>query len=76
MAYPFAGACPADHPVVLPKLTLTVVYPITDGKGASLSSGDATTLHADFWNTWQQAALEQEVANCLNAGLVCGELQG
>jgi len=37
-----------------------------------LSSGDPTTLHADFWNTWQQAALEQAVADCLNAGSSAG----
>ena len=27
-----------------------------------------TAMHADFWNTWQQAALEQYVAGCLQQG--------
>ena len=75
MAYPTKSRCPADHPVPLPKLTVLVDYQVTSAVGAMLSSGDPTTLHADFWNTWQQAALEQAVAGCLNAGVVCGHVR-
>ena len=28
-------------------------------------------MHADFWNTWNQARLEQLVSNCVNAGKKC-----
>jgi hypothetical protein len=39
--------------------------PTTTGK-VTLSSGDATTMHADFWNTWNQAMLEHLVQRCIN----------
>ena len=29
------------------------------------------SLHADFWNTWNQTVLERTVADCLNAGDSC-----
>jgi hypothetical protein len=39
--------------------------PTTTGK-VTLSSGDASTMHADFWNTWNQAMLEHLVQRCIN----------
>ena len=30
------------------------------------------TAHADFWNTWQPAALRYLVTNCINAQISCG----
>lgn len=65
------GSCPASHPVVLPQLQLAVDYPPLDPQALSFSSGSIDTAHADFWNVWDQDALEQEVAWCLNRGLVC-----
>lgn len=77
MAYPdSAGTCPTDHPVPIARVGINVRYPIHDGTGASLSSGDPTTLHADFWNTWQQAGLDQLVTTCLQANIDCGLLTG
>lgn len=44
--------------------------------GYRLSSGAPDTLHADFWNTWQQGALERLVTDCLNGGIGCGKQIG
>ena len=32
------------------------------------------TLHADFWNTWDQDTLNQLVNTCLNGNVDCGKL--
>ncbi len=64
--------CPADHPVAVPQLQVTIDYPPVDPTGLSLASGSILTGHADFWNVWDQDKLEGEVANCLNRNLICG----
>jgi hypothetical protein len=61
--------------VPVPALTLVLVYPITDGTTVSLSSGAARTLHADFWNTWDQAALESLTQMCIVGAGGCGILR-
>mgnify|MGYP000950779894 CR=1 FL=1 len=77
LAYSKAGACPADHPVPVPQLTLSVVYPATAGEhDYSLASGDLTTAHADFFNSWDQQRLETEVRLCLHRGVVCSVASG
>ena len=73
----------------LPKVSVRVHYPIVDPcLGAepcgpedasdgnirlTFSSGDHTTFHGDFWNTWDQKPLNRLVERCLNAGLECGK---
>ena len=69
------AGCPSTHPVPVPALTLVLVYPITDGTTVSLSSGAAKTLHADFWNTWDQAALESFTQMCIVGAGGCGILR-
>ncbi len=64
--------CPDTHPVAMPQLTIGIDFPPVDPTGLSLASGDITTLHADFWNVWDQAKLEREVESCINRDLVCG----
>jgi len=66
------GGCPESHPVAMPKLMIGIDYPPIDPVGLSLASGGIETLHADFWNVWDQAKLEREVEVCLNRNLVCG----
>jgi Domain of unknown function (DUF1996) len=67
MAYQTGRGCPSSHPVAVPRLVMVVRYiGVHDARGYTLSSGDATTMHADFWNTWQQRALEKLVDDCLN----------
>jgi hypothetical protein len=66
--------CPASHPVKIPQLHLRVIYPARDGARYHLAD-HASIGHADFWNTWGQAALEQAVMGCLRAGKNCDQLQ-
>lgn len=73
VAYSAAGECPPDHPVHIPQLQFAVDWPVPETvDGLALSSGDIHSGHADFWNAWDQAALEREVAACLHRDLPCG----
>jgi hypothetical protein len=66
-------ACPASHPVRLPGMSVFGLF-VPDGlnsNGFKLSSDiergtvPGTSMHADFWNTWQQSELERIVQTCL-----------
>lgn len=49
--------CPSTHPIPVPTLTINANFPIPTTSGqVTLSSGAASTMHADFWNTWDQNA--------------------
>jgi hypothetical protein len=65
-------ACPASHPVLVPKLKLGIRYPTTGGPGVRLSSGGINTAHADFMNGWDPSKLATLVRACLNADKYCG----
>jgi hypothetical protein len=73
VVYPSSGVCPAAYPRVLPRLIFRIEYPVgkTTGK-ITLSSGASYTIHADFWNTWQQDSLNRLVLRCLRTGDDCG----
>ncbi len=77
MAYPNGAKCPTSHPVRVPRLSLHFTWDVTDGTGYSLASdmdegmSAGESLHADFWNTWNQGALEMLVNTCLNTGSSC-----
>lgn len=63
--------CPADHPIHVPRLNLKNVYDTygdyQNGKSAiTLSSGAPATMHADFWNTWDQDIFAKSINYCLN----------
>lgn len=65
--------------VQVPRLRLHIRYKVQDAEGFTLSSdeGDMVpgqSLHADFWNTWNQDALRFLVRRCLNAGRACAEM--
>ena len=74
MAYPTAGACPADHPVAVPVITLIYRYPVSGAHEFALSSGGVYSAHADFFNAWNQGRLTQLVNFCLNGLRHCGRL--
>jgi Domain of unknown function (DUF1996) len=80
VVYPVSGSCPEGFAHVLPKLSERVHFGIMnplnpDGSVAlSLASGPYYTLHADFWNSWQQERLDQLVAGCLVAAVHCGSV--
>jgi hypothetical protein len=76
MAYSRFGRCPADHPVIVPRLSEDFGYPILDGTGITLASGSYFTAHADFWNTWQQSTMVRLTRDCINRGRQCGPQRG
>jgi hypothetical protein len=72
-------ACPSSHPVRIPKISFHVVFQIKNGEGTYLSSDEdkpgGTTMHADFWNTWDQGVLRDAVTTCLNGKIDCRRLK-
>jgi hypothetical protein len=59
--------CPDMHPIPVPTLTVNANFNIPTTSGTvTLSSGDASTMHADFWNTWDQPTLDYLVKHCIN----------
>jgi len=77
MAYPVRGACPVSHPVGLPSVGIRVRWKTVRGVPSSqlsLSSGGQFSLHADFWNVWNPAAMEWLVAHCLNQTQNCTDI--
>lgn len=76
MARAKGSTCPAGFPVKVPQINLFIRYPAgLDGANARLSDG-TIALHADFWNTWNQAELARLVSTCLNVGKNCGQVTG
>jgi hypothetical protein len=68
------NGCPADHPVQLPAIKLNMRFDVSNCIEAEchLASdmsdmAPGSSLHADFWNTWQQDALVSLVSTKLNA---------
>jgi hypothetical protein len=80
VVYPEAGGCPDGFDHVLPRISERIHYGIMDPlnpdgtMALSLSSGPTWTYHADFWNTWQQARLDQFVSECIVASVHCGSV--
>ncbi|KAA0235282.1 MAG: hypothetical protein JJLCMIEE_01614 [Acidimicrobiales bacterium] len=72
VAYGGGEGCPPSHPVAIPQLTLAVRYPIYGPiEGLSLAPGSLLQGHADFFNAWDPAKLENEIGSCLQRGVVC-----
>jgi Domain of unknown function (DUF1996) len=80
MAYanPNTGACPADHPISLPEVDLSIsYYDIAGGAQYELSSQLASpshspyTMHGDFFAAWNPRVQNALVGACLNAGRGC-----
>jgi Domain of unknown function (DUF1996) len=63
--------CPKSHPVPVPELSYSIRLPFHDGRHVKLSSGPFYTMHADFWNAWNQRSLRRLVDKCLHAGIEC-----
>ena len=80
VAYPLRShgirTCPASHPVVLPRLIMRISWPISNGRDVTLASGRTYTLHADFFNAWDETAQRELVDKCINAGIDCGKQIG
>jgi len=64
-----AVVCPAGTDYKMPALRLTVSWDYRgDGRDLNLASDGAVrfSMHADFWNTWQQSSLNSMVSRCIN----------
>ena len=70
MAFSTGKGCPASHPVLVPEVTVLPRYAVSV-TGHTLSSGALSTMHGDFWNTWDQDGLEALVDRCLNGTTSC-----
>ncbi|GIG01180.1 DUF1996 domain-containing protein [Catellatospora citrea] len=67
------GVCPPSHPVPIPSVSFVISYKALSTKtdGITLSSGNSFSMHADFFNGWDEDALAARVRNCLNQGVKC-----
>ncbi|GAA2542327.1 hypothetical protein GCM10010435_07450 [Winogradskya consettensis] len=73
MAYPVNNACPASHPVVVPKLRQVMRYPVNGNTaGFRLASGRGYTMHGDFFNAWPVDELARRVNDCIRPIIKCG----
>jgi hypothetical protein len=73
MAYPVANACPASHPVPVPKLRQVLRYPVSGNPARfRLASGAGFTMHGDFFNAWPAAEMERRVRDCIRPVIKCG----
>jgi hypothetical protein len=60
--------CPTTHQKPVPGLSMNVHFPLPTASGkVTLSSGAASTIHADFFNAWDQQKLAALVRSCINA---------
>jgi hypothetical protein len=68
-----SAGCPSNY-IPVPRLQTNFQFPIPTTRGkvklASDHPGDppGSTMHADFFNAWQEGKLEDLVARCINAG--------
>ncbi|HEX6755175.1 MAG TPA: DUF1996 domain-containing protein [Mycobacteriales bacterium] len=68
------GVCPADHPVQVPTVVYTLVFgPEVAQQAAAitLASGNTHSIHADFFNAWDEEALAQRVRDCIDQHAKC-----
>ncbi len=63
--------CPSTHAVPIPELKIDFRYAAAGGAGVTLSSGPWYTMHADFFNAWDQDELERLVRVCIKGNIVC-----
>jgi hypothetical protein len=66
MAYRVNGRCPSGYPVRVPRLALNVHYDLGSVDDLTLASGSIYSSHADFFNAWDQSALNRLVRLNLN----------
>lgn len=72
VAFTHNGKCSGDYPVAIPSVSFVIGYP-TGGSpaGLSLSSGLASSIHGDFFNAWDNAALGHRVKDCVVQSAKC-----
>ncbi|MFE4635792.1 DUF1996 domain-containing protein [Streptomyces sp. NPDC056773] len=66
------GKCSGAYPVAIPSVSFVIGYPTSGSPdGLSLSSGMASSIHGDFFNAWDNAALGQRVKDCVVQSAKC-----
>lgn len=74
-AYPVRGACPAGFPNRMVQLRETIQFayagPGATGNNVELASdvpgGDGASMHADFFNAWDQSGFDSFVRQCVTS---------
>jgi hypothetical protein len=66
-----SAGCPSDYPYPVPRLQTNFLFHIPTTRGEPLlatenNTGKYPTMHADFFNAWQEGTLEDLVARCIN----------
>jgi hypothetical protein len=81
MAYANGGRCPSTHPVNVPEVTQSVLYPVTesnaplrwrlssDNYSSSLPAGYSS--HADWFNGWKSDIMDAWVKKCEQSAADC-----
>ena len=79
MAYATGSGCPSTHPVPLPEIALNVHYKVSEANSGTfwkLSSDNYSgpggySMHADWFNGWDEATMRAFITNCINANMDC-----
>jgi hypothetical protein len=76
VAFGTNNACPADHPVKIPSLTFDIQYGAKGSKAGYYLSSDpggksASSMHGDAFVSWDTAAMNQRVKNCIVQRRTC-----
>jgi hypothetical protein len=71
------GGCPAAFPVPIPNVSFVIAWPQgMDTTNVTLSSGTTFSMHGDFFNAWDPAALAARVRTCINQSAKCNAAGG
>ena len=68
-----SAGCPSNY-IPVPRLQTNFQFPMPTTRGKVKLSSDhpgappGSTMHADFFNAWQEGTLEDLVARCINGG--------
>jgi hypothetical protein len=77
MTYPVHNVCPAGYPVIVPRLSVWVMYKaVPHGSVITLSSGALDTAHADYIQSWNQQTLSTLENYCLVGHRECYKEMG
>ncbi|GAA3612055.1 hypothetical protein GCM10022223_30190 [Kineosporia mesophila] len=72
VSYGSQGDCPKAFPVRIPAMTFSIYYPTHGSKaGYSLSSGMASSMHADAFVAWDVKTMNDRVKSCVRQLVTC-----
>ncbi|RYJ31752.1 putative secreted protein [Streptomyces sp. L-9-10] len=72
VAFTYDGKCSGAYPVAIPNLSFVTSYPTSGStQGFRLASGMPSSIHGDFFNAWDNAALGHRVKDCITQKAKC-----